>query len=219
MGILKWGENLFGIINYEVFLAAAILLNLTPGTDTMYIVSRSISQGRAAGIHSALGISSGIVVHTFLAAFGLSVILMQSVLLFNVIKIAGAIYLAYLGIKMFIAKKEAIEQQSLPKESNKKVFLQGMITNVTNPKVALFFLAFLPQFIHTHSGGVTPAPFVILGLTFTLTGGIWSVITACFSSMATKKLRGNAKVSTVLNKLTGIVFIAMGIKLLQTKQA
>lgn len=210
---------MFGIINFEVFLIAAILLNLTPGTDTMYIVSRSIAQGRTAGIYSALGISAGIVVHTFLAAFGLSVILMQSAFLFNLIKVAGAIYLAYLGIRMIFAKNETKEQQSLPKQSNKKILLQGMITNVTNPKVALFFLAFLPQFIHTNSGVPSPAPFIILGLTFTLTGGIWCLLTAYFSSMATSRLRGNSRVSTVLNRLTGIVFIAMGIKLLQTKQA
>ncbi|MGM0876546.1 MAG: LysE family translocator [Bacillota bacterium] len=208
---------MYGIINFEVFLITAILLNLTPGTDTMYIVSRSISQGKIAGIYSALGISAGVVVHTLLAAFGLSVILMQSAFLFNVIKIIGAIYLAYLGIKMLMAKKTAKEQKSLPKQDNKKIFLQGMITNVTNPKVALFFLAFLPQFIHTDAGVSSPISFIILGLTFTLTGGIWCLITAYFSSMATNKLRGNSKVETVLNKLTGIVFITMGIKLLNTK--
>ncbi|HWK23701.1 MAG TPA: LysE family translocator [Ureibacillus sp.] len=209
---------MFGIINFEVFLLAAILLNITPGTDTMYIVSRSISQGRMAGIYSALGISAGIVVHTILAAFGLSVILTQSAFLFNLIKIAGAIYLAYLGIKMIITKNDAKKEQSLPKQSNKKIFMQGLITNVTNPKVALFFLAFLPQFIHTNSGTTTPIPFIVLGLTFTFTGCIWCLITAYFSSMATQSLRGNSRVSSILNKLTGIVFIAMGIKLLQTKQ-
>lgn len=205
------------IINFEVFLVAAVLLNLTPGTDTIYIVSRSISQGRMAGVYSALGISAGIIVHTLLAAFGLSVILMQSGFLFNVIKIIGAIYLAYLGIHMLLAKKTVSEQKSLPKQSNKKIFFQGMMTNVTNPKVALFFLAFLPQFIHTDAGVTSPIPFIILGLTFTLTGGIWCLITAYFSSMATSKLRGNAKVGIVLNRLTGIIFIAMGIKLLNTK--
>ncbi|RUL48208.1 LysE family translocator [Lysinibacillus antri] len=208
---------MFGIINFEVFLFAAILLNLTPGTDTMYIVSRSISQGRTAGIFSALGITAGVVVHTLLAAFGLSIILTQSIFLFTLIKIVGAIYLAYLGLKMLITRNTTNEQQTLPTQSNKKIFLQGMITNVTNPKVALFFLAFLPQFIHTDSGIATPIPFIVLGLTFTLTGGIWCLIMAYFSSMATTKLRGNTKVSTVLNKLTGVVFIAMGIKLLQTK--
>jgi RhtB (resistance to homoserine/threonine) family protein len=209
--------SLYGIINFEVFLVTAILLNLTPGTDTMYIVSRSISQGRAAGIYSALGISAGVVVHTLLAAFGLSVILMQSAFLFNLIKIIGAIYLAYLGFKMLITKKTINEQKDLPKQSNKKIFLQGMLTNVTNPKVALFFIAFLPQFIHTRSGVSSPIPFILLGLTFTLTGGTWCLITAFFSSMATNKLRSNAKVGNVLNRLTGIVFIAMGIKLLNTK--
>lgn len=208
-----------GIINFEVFLVAAILLNLTPGTDTMYIVSRSIAQGRAAGIYSALGITSGTLVHTFLAAFGLSLILVQSAFLFNLIKIVGAIYLAYLGIQMIRAKKSEGEQQTLVHASNKKIFLQGLITNVTNPKVALFFLAFLPQFIQTNPSGINPIPFIILGLTFTLTGGTWCMITALFASMATSKLRGNAKVSSVLNKLTGVVFIAMGLKLLSTKSA
>lgn len=208
---------MYGIINFEVFLVTAILLNLTPGTDTMYIISRSISQGRSAGIYSALGISAGVVVHTLLAAFGLSVILMQSALLFNLIKIIGAIYLAYLGFKMLMTKKTINEHKDLPKQSNKKIFLQGMLTNVTNPKVALFFIAFLPQFIHTSPGASSPIPFILLGLTFTLTGGTWSLITAFFSSMATNKLRSNAKVGNVLNRLTGIVFIAMGIKLLNTK--
>ncbi|MGM0883446.1 MAG: LysE family translocator [Bacillota bacterium] len=208
---------MYGIMNFEVFLVAAILLNLTPGTDTMYIVSRSISQGRTAGIYSALGISAGVVVHTLLAAFGLSVILVQSAFLFNVIKIIGAIYLAYLGIKMLLAKKTVKERKPLPKQDNKKIFVQGMITNVTNPKVALFFLAFLPQFIHTDGSVTSPIAFIILGLTFTLTGGAWCLITAYFSSMATNKLRGNSKFETVLNKLTGFIFIAMGIKLLNTK--
>lgn len=208
---------MYGIYNFEVFLLAAILLNVTPGTDTMYIVSRSISQGRAAGIYSSLGISAGIIVHTLLAAFGLSVILMQSAFLFNLIKIIGAIYLAYLGIQMLLAKKSAKGQTPLPKQSNKKIFLQGMVTNITNPKVALFFLAFLPQFIHTEPGVLNPVPFIILGLTFTFTGTIWCLITAYFSSIATKKLRGNPKVGTVLSRLTGIIFIAMGLKLLNTK--
>ena len=208
---------MYGIINFEVFLVTAILLNLTPGTDTMYIISRSISQGRAAGIYSALGISAGIIIHTLLAAFGLSVILMKSVFIFNLIKIIGAIYLGYLGIRMVMEKKSTTEQTTLPKQSNKKIFLQGMVTNVTNPKVALFFLAFLPQFILTDSGVSSPIPFLILGLTFTVTGGIWCLLTAYFSSMATTRLRGNSKAASVLNRLTGIVFIAMGIKLLNTK--
>lgn len=209
---------MLGIINYEVFLVSAILLNLTPGTDTMYVMSRSISQGRAAGVYSALGISTGVIIHTLLAAFGLSVIILQSVVLFNIIKLIGAIYLAYLGIKMLTAKNVATDKpSSLSRQSNQKIFLQGMITNVTNPKVALFFLALLPQFIDTNAGGSSPIPFIILGLTLMVIGCLWCLMTAYFSSMATNKLRGNSKIGTVLNRVTGSVFIVMSLKLLNTK--
>lgn len=207
------------IMNFEVFIITAILLNITPGTDTMYIVSRSISQGRKAGIFSALGISAGIVVHTLLAAFGLSLILVQSAFLFNLIKVIGAIYLAYLGIRMLLSKAQGAGKEHLSKQSHKKIFFQGMITNITNPKVALFFLAFLPQFISTGGGAAGPLPFIILGLTFTFTGTIWCFLTAYFSSMATNRLRTNHRSQLILNRLTGVVFIAMGIQILKTKAA
>jgi threonine/homoserine/homoserine lactone efflux protein len=207
------------IVNFEVFIITAVLLNITPGTDTMYIISRSIAQGRRAGIFSALGISAGIVVHTLLAAFGLSVILLQSAFLFNLIKVIGAIYLAYLGIRMILSKAQKTENEPISKQSHKKIFLQGMVTNITNPKVALFFLAFLPQFISTGEGAAGPLPFILLGLTFTLTGTLWCFITAYFSSMATNKLRNNTRSQIILNRLTGIVFIAMGIQILKTKAA
>lgn len=207
---------MFGIINFEVFVITAILLNLTPGPDTMYIISRSISQGTKAGVYSALGITSGSIVHTLLAAFGLSIILMNSTFLFNTIKIVGAVYLAYLGIKMLIVKKTTLPEQALvQKMPHRKMFLQGLITNVTNPKVALFFIALIPQFISLENS--SPLPFIVLGLTFCLTGGIWGLFVANFSSISTNKLRGNSRIQLVLNKLTGIVFIAMSIKILQTK--
>ncbi len=210
------GDDMFGISNFEWFLISSILLNITPGADTMYIVSKSISQGKRAGIYSALGISSGAIVHTLLAAFGLSVILMKSVMLFNVVKILGAGYLIYLGIRMLLEKKNKVSDQgSLDKMTNKKIFLQGLITNVTNPKVALFFLAFIPQFIDP--GSSSPIPFLMLGLTFTMTGGVWCTLIALFSSLVTKGLRDSSNVQFLLNKLTSIVFIAMGIKLFKTK--
>jgi threonine/homoserine/homoserine lactone efflux protein len=108
---------MFGITNYGVFLLSALLLNLTPGTDTMYILGRSISQGRKAGIYSAMGITLGGFVHTLLAAFGLSIILTKSVLLFMIIKILGAVYLVYLGINMLLAKK-APEKDGLNNQQN-----------------------------------------------------------------------------------------------------
>ena len=136
---------MYGIINYEVFLLTGILLNLIPGADTMYIVGRSISQGRNAGIYSVYGIISGSLIHTLLVAFGLSIILTKSLLLFNIIKIVGVIYLVYLGIRMLLDKSNV--NFSAASESNKqsirKIYTQGLLTSLTNPKVSLFFIAFL----------------------------------------------------------------------------
>ncbi|AJA18481.1 TPA: LysE family translocator [Bacillus thuringiensis] len=206
---------MYGIINYEVFLLTGILLNLIPGADTMYIVGRSISQGRKAGMYSVFGIITGSLVHTLLVAFGLSIILTKSIVLFNTIKVIGVIYLVYLGIKMILDKTNVAFQASSNKLNIRKIYIQGLLTSLTNPKVSLFFIAFLPQFIDTKASG--PMPFIILGLTFTVTGLLWCLFVAYFSSYVTKKLRGNQKVGMILNKITGLIFIGMGLKLLQTK--
>lgn len=207
---------MFGVIHFEVFLLTGILLNLIPGADTMYIVGRSISQGRTAGIYSVLGIISGSLVHTLFVAFGLSLILVKSVLLFNVIKVIGVVYLVYLGIRMILDKSNLAFQQATGTTVNKrKIYIQGLLTSLTNPKVSLFFIAFMPQFIDPNV--TSPVPFLILGLAFTITGLLWCLFVAYFSSYVTKTLRGNQKVGQVLNKVTGVIFIGMGIKLLQTK--
>ncbi|MGV3137758.1 LysE family translocator [Brevibacillus agri] len=207
---------MFGIVHYEAFVLTAIMLNLIPGTDTMYIISRSISQGRQAGILSVLGILTGSLIHTVLAAFGLSLILAQSVVLFNIVKILGVAYLVYLGVRMFMTKEAlSFDSTASPGRKAGKVYGQAIVTSITNPKVALFFIAFLPQFVDaTHTG---PLPFLLLGLTFTLTGGIWFSLVALFASFVTQKLRNNPHFSSILNKLTGIVFIGMGLNLLRAK--
>ncbi|MDQ0271856.1 LysE family translocator [Cytobacillus purgationiresistens] len=207
---------MFGITSFWLFVLTSLLMNMTPGTDTMYIVSRSISQGKKAGIYSVLGISSGSLIHTFLAAMGLSLILTTSVALFTTVKLIGAAYLIYLGVRMLIQKKSNLEQMDTQFLSLKKIYLQGLITNVTNPKVALFYISFLPQFISLDNG-YGPVPFILLGLTFVLTGTTWCLLVAVFSSLATKKLRNNPKVEYILNKVTGIIFIGLGVKLIQTK--
>jgi len=204
-----------GIINYEVFLLTGILLNLIPGADTMYIVGRSMSQGRKAGVYSVLGIITGSLVHTLFVAFGLSLILVKSVFLFNTIKIIGVIYLVHLGVRMILDRSNLAFQNTSNTLNIRKIYIQGMLTSLTNPKVSLFFIAFLPQFIDTNASG--PIPFLILGFTFTASGLIWCLFVAYFSSYVTTKLRGNQKIGAVLNKLTGLIFIGMGIKLLQTK--
>ncbi|WP_336634944.1 LysE family translocator [Lysinibacillus fusiformis] len=206
---------MFGIIHYEMFLLTGILLNLVPGADTMYIIGRSIAQGKRAGVYSVFGIITGSLIHTLLVSFGLSLILTKSIVLFTIIKVMGVIYLAYLGIKM-IRDQSTIDFESSTRTLNlRKIYIQGLFTSLTNPKVSLFFIAFLPQFIDVHASG--PIPFLLLGLTFTATGLVWCLVVAYFSSYMTTKLRGNQKFGRLLNKATGILFIYMGFQLLQTK--
>lgn len=181
---------MLGIINLPAFIAAGILLNLTPGADTMYILGRSMSQGRKAGIYSALGISTGVIVHINLAAFGLSLIIAKSTFAFDLIKYAGAFYLAYLGIKMLIKKPVPNELIIGNKASMRGVFLSGVLTNVLNPKVSLFFLVFLPQFVEPANAS-DPLPFLILGLIVTTSGTIWCLILAVFSSTIFNRIRNN----------------------------
>lgn len=209
---------MFGIINYSVFVISGILLNITPGADTMYILGRSISQGRRAGILSVFGIVTGALIHTLLAAFGLSVILAQSVFAFNIVKYIGAAYLVYLGIRAILSKSDSFVARQREKEKSWKVYTQGILTNLFNPKVALFYLAFLPQFVSSENT-FGALPFVLLGLTFITTGTIWCLMLAIFSSFTTKKMRENSMISFVLNKVTGILFIGLGLNLVRAKAA
>ena len=206
-----------GIVNYGQFVVSAILLNLVPGSDTVYVLTRAIVGGRKKGVISALGISTGILVHTLLAAFGLSVILRESALAFNIMKIAGAGYLVFLGIKAVVSKKPLFDSdpESLD-ESPLKVYRQGVLTNVLNPKAALFFLALLPQFV-SQSAGSSPLPFLALGLTFFTTSTIWSVVLAFAASFANALLRKNERVQKGTGKVTGIIYILLGLNVLRSK--
>ncbi len=205
---------MFGIENYAGFVAAAVILNLTPGADTMYILTRSIAQGSRAGLVSVAGIMSGCVVHVLAAAFGLSLILSTSALAFFLVKWAGALYLIFLGIRALISTTPAFETQN-SRFSDKDlvtIYKQGVITNVLNPKVALFFLSFLPQFINPENAR-GPLPFLVLGGTFLFTGTIWCLILTKAASRMTQTLRENARIGSWMQKLSGIVFIAFGLKL------
>lgn len=213
---------MFGIENYLGFIAAAILLNLTPGTDSIYIITRSVSQGQKAGFYSVLGITSGILVHTLLAALGLSILLANSPIAFMIVKYIGASYLCYLGFKMLTSKQAPLITNNLQDHKNIattkplnhwQIYKQGVLTNTFNPKVALFFVAFFPQFIdpsYAHS----MLSFLVLGLTFATTGLIWCSCLALLASKFSKKLRENPVIESVLNKISGVVFMALGIKLL-----
>ena len=205
---------MFGIENYAGFVAAAIILNLTPGADTLYILTRSIAQGSRAGLVSVAGIMSGCVVHVLAAAFGLSLILTTSATAFFLVKWAGAIYLIFLGIRALTTRAPAFETQS-SRFSNKDlvtIYRQGMITNILNPKVALFFLSFLPQFINpANTDG--PLPFLFLGGTFLVTGPLWCLVLTRTATRMTRMLRENAGIGMWMQKLSGIVFIGFGVSL------
>ena len=216
---------MFGIENYLGFIAASVLLNVTPGTDSMYIITRSISQGSKAGFYSVLGITSGILVHTVLAALGLSILLANSPFAFMIVKYIGAIYLCYLGYKMIMNKSESLladnllegEQPTRSKSLDRwKIYQQGVLTNVFNPKVALFFLAFFPQFIDPSYADSTIS-FLILGLTFAVTSLLWCLFLTLLASRFSQKLRENPAIESRLNNISGLVFIGLGIKLLTEK--
>lgn len=202
------------ITNYYGFVLAVIMLSITPGADTVFILTKSIAGGYRQGFASVAGIVCGLFVHTTLAALGLSVILMTSAFLFNAVKIAGAAYLIYLGIMALKSKSSININQENKSSSFFKVFRQGLFTNLLNPKVALFFLALLPQFVK--SNAENPVPFLILGLTFIFIGTIWSLFLVWASAGISKTLR-QSKFSYYLNKAAGIIFIALGLNILRLK--
>jgi threonine/homoserine/homoserine lactone efflux protein len=207
------------IINFRTFLAAGILLNLTPGNDTVFILSKSMAQGRLAGIVSALGISSGCLIHTAAAAMGLSAVISKSITLFSAVKYAGAAYMLYVGWKM-IHDKTGAEAAISPRSERARyleIYRDGLLTNVLNPKVALFFLAFLPQFVAPGTRGAF-LPFLILGFVFAATGTIWGFVLVASSSFISERLKNNAAASMAINKLCGAILIGLGIKVALTEK-
>ena len=208
---------MFGIHDFSVFLAAGILLNLTPGSDTVYILGRSVAQGRGTGVASALGICVGSIFHTCAAALGLSAILATSAHAFSAIKLLGGAYLAFLGVKMLLDRRKRL---SLPSNfrwrTTGAAFRQGVLTNILNPKVALFFLAFLPQFIDPTSNSKIAA-FLALGLTFVTTGTIWCLILAWSASSLSERLRTKETIAQWVNRTAGALFVFLGLRLAISK--
>lgn len=202
------------ITNYYGFILSVILLSITPGADTVFILTKSIEGGYKQGLASVAGIVCGLFVHTSLAAFGLSVILMTSTLLFNIVKIAGAAYLIYLGIMALKSKSKINLENKGETVPFFTTFRQGFFTNILNPKVALFFLALLPQFVK--SNAESAVPFLILGLTFIFIGSLWSLFLVWASARMSQALR-QSKFSFYLNKAAGIIFIALGLNILRLR--
>jgi threonine/homoserine/homoserine lactone efflux protein len=203
---------MLGIQDIALFVVAGLLLNVTPGPDTAYIVGRSVQLGWRGGAAAALGIGAGCLAHIFAAAVGLSALLAASSTAFVVIKYAGAAYLCYVGLRMLFVRGEvsgAMPQTEIT--TTRAVFWQGALTNALNPKVALFFLAFLPQFVDADSSD-KPLAFLLLGLLFDINGTIWNLGVAAFAARVGRAVRSSA-VSAWINRTLGGLFVYLGIRL------
>ena len=204
---------MFGTHDLWLFVVSGLLLNVTPGPDTLYIVGRSSTQGTRAGAIAALGIGAGTLVHIAAAALGLSAILAASAGAFTIVKIAGALYLVYVGIGLIRSSGNrsgtAINVAPAPL---RKVFVQGFLTNILNPKVALFFLAFLPQFVDADSPS-KPLAFLFLGVVFDVNGTLWNLFLAWSSARITGGLRRSAAFTKWFDRSVGSIFVLLGIRL------
>ncbi|HEY8026308.1 MAG TPA: LysE family translocator [Burkholderiaceae bacterium] len=218
---------MFGVHDLTLFIVSGLLLNITPGPDSLYIIGRSATQGWRAGAAAAFGIGAGTMVHVLAAAFGLSAILATSATAFTIVKLIGAAYLLYVGAGMLFkraAKADAGQDdvssrtESGPASASmRQIFSQGFLTNVLNPKVALFFLAFVPQFIDPVSPHKALA-FVFLGVVFNVNGMLWCNFLAWSAATASARFKGNGKLANLLNRATGGLFVALGIKLVLSRQ-
>jgi len=200
------------IENFWVFAFTALLLNLSPGNDMLYVAARSSSQGSKAGILSSLGIMVGCMVHIFAAMVGLSAIIARSAVAFDVIKYIGAAYLIYLGSRPMFSRKHKLQvSTSIKKLSQRKIFLQGVLTNVLNPKVALFFLAFLPQFINVAYGN-TAMQIFFLGTWFNVGGTLVNIVVSLLFGKVGKWLNQSPTFIQWQERIAGTILIALGIR-------
>ncbi len=203
-----------------VFLSAAFAINISPGPDLIYIVSRTIAQGRKIGLASSLGVCTGALVHIFAAALGLSAILATSAMAFSVVKYIGAAYLFYLGIQTLRSKGISFDVPA-KKETETTVwqaFRQGVLVDVLNPKVAVFFMAFLPQFIRPELGHDS-VQIIFLGVLVDLLGLVVESLVVLTAARTTGFFRANPKVSIWLDRLLGSVLIGLGLRLALTRDA
>ncbi|MBN3772326.1 MULTISPECIES: LysE family translocator [unclassified Burkholderia] len=206
---------MFGITHFGFFVLAVFLLNVTPGPDTAYIVGRSVAQGRGAGLMSAFGISAGCCVHALACAFGLTALLAASAAAFTVIKLIGAAYLIYLGVRMIFAKQAAEPSGKAAAQVAKplrQLFMQGFWTNVLNPKVVLFFVSFFPQFVSADSPHKALA-FLTLGGVFVAMSTVWTSLVAWVAGSVTERFSGKPGVKKWLDRTVGSAFVGLGLRL------
>jgi threonine/homoserine/homoserine lactone efflux protein len=206
---------MFGTHDLWLFIASGLLLNVTPGPDTLYIVGRSSTLGWRAGAVAALGIGTGTLVHIVAASLGLSAILAASATAFMVVKVIGAAYLVYVGISLIRSSRSPAANSADTMDAPatmRQVFVQGFLTNVLNPKVALFFLAFLPQFVLANTPS-KPLALLFLGLVFDLNGTAWNLGVAWSTARLSGRLSGGAAFKKWFDRFVGGLFVCVGIKL------
>lgn len=208
---------MFGIHDLALFVLSGLLLNIAPGPDSLLIATHSARSGWRAGSMAALGIGTGTCIHIAAAAFGMAALLAASAEAFAVVKSIGAAYLVYIGVKTLLATRgkagavEAAPTAPLP-VTRRRIFMQGFISNVFNPKVALFFLAFMPQFIDA-SKGHTAVAFLVLGLIFNTVGVLWCHVLALTIGFAGNRIRPSQAISRWINRTVGALFILLGLRL------
>lgn len=208
---------MLGAYEFWLFLSASFFLWITPGPDTMYILARTLSQGRLAGVLSVLGVSTGILVHAVFAALGLSTLLASSALAFMVVKFVGAAYLIYLGVQALRSEREPFPSAGVVVQSRSKIFRQGLLTNLLNPKIAIFFLAFLPQFVAPDSESSSAGIFLFLGGIFVMGGTLWCLLLVGFATRFMAAVGPRTRLSRSVGKVTGLVYIGLGLNLLRAK--
>lgn len=210
---------MFGIHDLPLFIISGLLLNIMPGPDSLLIMTRSATQGWRAGVAASLGIGTGTMVHIFAAALGLSAVLSTSATAFTVVKLVGAAYILYMAVGLLRSRKAAGETKApeLAALPYRKIFAQGFLTNVLNPKVALFFLAFVPQFIALGAPSKAMA-FIVLGCIFNVNGMLWCCGLALTTAKASERIKLNPSVSLWLKRATGGLFVWLGVKLALSKQ-
>jgi threonine/homoserine/homoserine lactone efflux protein len=203
-------ESILPLSSLSLFFAGALIMLLTPGPAVLYIVARSVDQGRRAGIVSVLGIQTGALVHVVAATLGLSAILLTSALAFDLVKYLGAAYLIYLGVKSLLSKTPASGGDVVERRSLRAIYRQGVVVAILNPKTALFFFAFLPQFVDPARGSV-PLQFLLLGLMFVAMASCTDGSYALLSGTAGSWLKRNPQFLRAQKYVTGTVYIGLGL--------
>lgn len=203
---------MFELAPVLTYIAVVIGLFLIPGPAVLLVISRTLQGGRKAGIATGLGIATGDLIHTLCAALGLSAILMTSATAFNVVKAVGACYLIYLGVRAFLSKPGASTRASLPTVTSPQAFIQAVGAEVLNPKTAIFFLAFLPQFIHPESGS-SLTQFAVLGLIFAGLSAVYTTLISLAIRPLTQCFASLSRLRRWEGKIIGTLFMGLGLKI------